>query len=138
MKFIVAHCNIIRASWDTEQQKVNCRKMSQGNFECVKSLFWLQLLPLCPFTSIISSTPPSFPEWRAFWVASYICSCRTPPSSPLSDSNLIQTIIDATILEVLRVGYICLSFKNACIKIVKLDGGLLPSPLPSKLISLTP
>ena len=46
--------------------------------------------------------PPSFPEWGAFWAASNICSCRTPPSSPLSNSSLIQTTIDATILKVLR------------------------------------
>ena len=56
------------------------------------------------------------------------------PSLPLSDSNLIQTIIDARILEVLRARIICHNFENAWIKIVKLDGGLLTSLHPSDLI----
>ena len=76
--------------------------MSQGNFEWVTSLFWLQLPPYVFLRKLFRQTPPSFPAWRAFWVASNICSCRTPPSSPLSNSSLIQTTIDATILKVLR------------------------------------
>ena len=82
-------------------------KMSQGNFEWVTSLFWLQLPPYVFLRKLFRQTPPSFPAWRAFWVASNICSCRTPPSSPLSNSSLIQTIIDATILEVIRARNIC-------------------------------
>ena len=82
-------------------------KMSQGNFEWVTSLFWLQLPPYVFLRKLFRQTPPSFPAWRAFWVASNICSCRTPPSSPLSSSSLIQTIIDATILEVIRARNIC-------------------------------
>ena len=81
--------------------------MSQGNFEWVTSLFWLQLPPYVFLRKLFRQTPPSFPAWRAFWVASNICSCRTPPSSPLSNSSLIQTIIDATILEVIRARNIC-------------------------------
>ena len=99
--------------------------------------FGCNFSPYVFLRKLFRQPPPSFPEWRAFWVASNIWRCRTPPSSPLSNSSLIQRIIDATILEVLRARYICLNFENACIKIVKLDGGLLPSPPPpSRLILL--
>ena len=64
--------------------------------------FGCNFSPYVFLRKLFRQTPPSFPEWRAFWVASNICSCRTPPSSPLSNSSLIQTTIDATILKVLR------------------------------------
>ena len=56
---------------------------------------------------LFCQTPHFFPEWHAFWVASNICSCRNRPSSLLSNSSLIQTITDATILEVIRARNIC-------------------------------
>ena len=56
---------------------------------------------------LFCQTPHFFPEWHAFWVASNICSCRNWPSSLLSNSSLIQTITDATILEVIRARNIC-------------------------------
>ena len=64
--------------------------------------FGCNFSPYVFLRKLFRQTPHSFPEWRAFWVASNICSCRTPPSSPLSNSSLIQTTIDATILKVLR------------------------------------
>ena len=137
MKFIVAHCNITRASWDTEQQKLNCRKNEHGKIlSHWHHFFGCNFSPYVFFRNLFRQPPPSFPEWRAFRMASNICSCRTPSSSPLSDSSLIQTIIDATILEVLRPRNIFPNFENAWIIIVKLDGGLFISPLPSRLISL--
>ena len=69
--------------------------------------FGCNFSPYVFLRKLFRQTPPSFPAWRAFWVASNICSCRTPPSSPLSNSSLIQTIIDATILEVIRARNIC-------------------------------
>ena len=54
-------------------------------------------------------------------------------SSPLSDSSLIQTIIDPTILKVVRARNGCPNFENAWITIVKLDGVYLPHPSPPDL-----
>ena len=111
--------------------------MSQGKFWVSDyHLFGSNFSLYVFWHKLFRQPPPSFPEWCAFWVASNICSCRTPPSSPLSNSSLIKKIIDATILEVLRAENVCLSFENVCINIVKLNGGILSSPLSSRLISL--
>ena len=69
--------------------------------------FGCNFSPYVFLRKLFRENPPSFPEWRAFWVASNIWSCRNQPSSPLSNSSLIQRIIDATILEVIRARNIC-------------------------------
>ena len=70
-------------------------------------LFGCNFSPYVFLRKLFCQTPPSFPEWRAFWVASNICSCRNRPWSPLFNSSLIQTIIYATILEVIRARNVC-------------------------------
>ena len=98
---------LLTVSWDTEQQKLNCRKNEPGKF-WVSDITFLAATSLPVFLcKSFRQTPHLFPEWHAFWVASNICSCRNRASSPLSNSSLIQTIIDATILEVIRARNIC-------------------------------
>ena len=100
MKFIVAHSFMRHRAAKIELQKKWAREIFSHFFGCNFS-------PYVFLRKLFRQTPPSFPEWRAFWVASNNCSCRSRPSSPLSNSNQIQTIIYAAILEVIRARNIC-------------------------------
>ena len=98
---------------------MNCRKNEPGKILSEwRHFFGCNFSPYVFWHKSFRQPPPSFPECCAFWVASNICSCKTPSSSPLFNSSLIQKIKDATILEVLGARNICLNFENACIKIV--------------------
>ena len=59
--FVIVHCNIIRASRDTEEQKLSCRKNGQrkilGEWH---HLFWLHLFHLCHFLSLFLWTYSHF------------------------------------------------------------------------------
>ena len=68
--FFRAHCNIIRTSWDTEEQKLICRKNGPRKIlNWWHNFFWLHPLPPVSLSvAFFVNSPPSLPEWRTFWM----------------------------------------------------------------------
>ena len=83
MCFLLAHCIIIRASWETKKKRLSYRKKYIEEFVWETSLFWLHTLVIfCRFFFFLS-TPFPYPsdvlaEWQ-FWIHSNFveicCTC---------------------------------------------------------------
>ena len=65
----VVQCDIIRASWETNKERLSCRKKYIEEFVWGTSLFWLHfLLSMSFFIAFFVYSLP-IPKWRTCWIA---------------------------------------------------------------------
>ena len=73
--FLAVDCNIIRASWDIEEEKLSCTKNGPRKilteWNCLISCTPSSFVTFCHF---FVNPPSPNSEWRSFWMPSYLKS----------------------------------------------------------------
>ena len=64
---LLAHCNIIRVSWETKKERLTCRKKYIGEFAWRTSLFGLHAFLSFSVAFFVFSFP--FSNWSTCWMA---------------------------------------------------------------------